>query len=102
MEIRDKELYKVKNGGEYQTFEAYCKGVWDFSRRNAYYLMDAVTVVENVNHGSQMPIPTSERQARPLSKLEPKQQREAWKKAVESAPEGKISKSTGQRVGMLP
>ena len=26
MEIRNNELYKIKNGGEYQTFEAYCKG----------------------------------------------------------------------------
>lgn len=89
MEIRDKELYKLKNGGEYGTFEAYCKEVWDMGRRNVYYLIDASMVIENVNHGSQIQTPTNERQLRPLSKLEPDQQREAWAKAVETAPEGK-------------
>jgi predicted SnoaL-like aldol condensation-catalyzing enzyme len=33
----------------------------------------------------------SERQARPLTKLEPEQQQEAWQKVVETAPEGKIT-----------
>jgi len=30
MEIRDRELYKIKNGGEYETFEAYAEagGIW--------------------------------------------------------------------------
>ena len=33
--------------------------------------------------------PVNERQARPLTKLEPEQQQEAWKTVVETAPEGK-------------
>lgn len=32
-----------------------------------------------------------ERQLRPLAKLEPEQQREAWKKAIETAPDGKVT-----------
>ncbi len=56
---------------------------WDFSRRNAYFLIDAAVVVENVNQGSQIPAPENERQARPLARLEPDKQREAWQKAVE-------------------
>ncbi len=42
-------------------------------------------------------LPTSERQVRPLTKLEPEQQREAWLKAVEEAggrvPSGRLVKS---------
>lgn len=35
-------------------------------------------------------MPETESQARPLANLEPEQQREAWKKAVETVPEGKV------------
>ena len=49
--------------------------------------------------GSQI-LPSSERQVRPLTKLEPEQQREAWTKAVESAggkvPSGRIVKDIVQ------
>ena len=59
-------------------------------RRQAYYMIDAASVVENVNHGSQK-IPENERQARPLTKLDPEQQVEAWQKVVETAPDGKVT-----------
>jgi len=36
-------------------------------------------------------IPKTESQTRPLSRLEPEQQKEVWKKAVETAPEGKVT-----------
>jgi len=42
--------------------------------------------VENVSGGTVVPV--SERQARPLARLEPDQQKQAWQKAVETAPEG--------------
>ena len=49
-----------------------------------------------VTNGHQI-LPTSERQVRPLTKLEPDQQREAWARAVEQAggkvPSGRIVKS---------
>lgn len=88
-EIKNRELYKISKGCEYKTFEAYCRGVWDFSRRNAYYLIDAAAVIENVNNCSQKP--TTESQARPLTKLEPEKQREAWQKVIETAPGGKVT-----------
>ena len=51
---------------------------------------------EMCTNGAQI-LPTSERQVRPLTKLEPDQQREAWAKAVEQAggkvPSGRIVKS---------
>lgn len=90
MQIRDRELYLLKNGGGFQTFEAYCKGVWDMSRRHAYRLMESCGVIETVKC-DQLVTPTTESQTRPLSKLEPQQQREAWAKAVETAPEGKVT-----------
>jgi len=90
MDIRDKELYLLKNGGEYQTFEAYCKGVWDFSRSRAYQLMESVDVRDNLLTQDTLE-PLNEKQIRPLAKLEPDQQREAWQKAVETAPDGKVT-----------
>ncbi|PKN68436.1 MAG: hypothetical protein CVU54_14700 [Deltaproteobacteria bacterium HGW-Deltaproteobacteria-12] len=62
----------------FDTFEAYCKSRWDFSRRNAYYLIDAASVVDNVKHVAQNDSPSSLRQTIPLARLEPDQQREAW------------------------
>lgn len=52
-------------------------------------------VIENVRHGTQTRaiIPANERQARPLSRLEPDKQREAWQRAVETAPDGRITAS---------
>ncbi len=51
---------------------------------------------EMCTNGTQI-LPTSERQVRPLTSLEPDQQREAWQKAVEKAggkvPSGRIVKS---------
>ncbi len=58
--------------------------------------------VEVSNDSNKVPpmvevLPTSERQVRPLTKLEPNQQREAWAKAVEQAggkvPSGRIVKN---------
>ena len=43
-------------------------------------------------------VTTTESQARPLSKLEPEQQRQAWQKAVETAPEGKVTAAHVARV----
>lgn len=81
------ELYKIKNGGDYKTFEAYCKGAWDLSRPRAYQLIDAAEIKQNLSTNVDI-LPKTESQTRPLAKLKPDQQREAWEKAVETAPEG--------------
>jgi len=90
MEIRDRELYKLKNGGKYGTFEGYCKGEWDFNSSRARQLMGAVQVFDNIESVTTV-TPTAERQTRPLARLEPEKQREVWQKAVETAPEGKVT-----------
>lgn len=87
MQIRDNRLYREIYG----TFEEYCKEKWDMERRHAYRLIDGYKVTENVSHGTQS-IPTSERVVRPLSKIkDPAEQREVYQRAVETAPEGKIT-----------
>jgi hypothetical protein len=63
MEIRDRELYKIRNGGEYQTFEAYCKGAWDFTKSYANYLISSNEVMENLT--TTVVKPSAERQTRP-------------------------------------
>lgn len=89
MEIRDKGLYKDVLG--FDTFEAYCKARWAFTRQTAYQFIDSAKVIENVSHGLQIPAPVNERQTRPLARLEPEQQRQAWQKAVNTAPDGKVT-----------
>ena len=79
-----------KNGGSYQTFEAYCKGVWRFARSTAYQFIDSVKVIENVRHCGQ--IPMTESQTRPLAKLDPAQQREVWQKAVDTDANAPVKK----------
>jgi len=91
MEIRNGELYKVKNGGEYETFEAYCKGVWDFQRTYAYHLIASVEVMDDVSSIDDIPKPANQLQTRPLEKLSSEKRCEVWRRAVETAPEGKVT-----------
>jgi hypothetical protein len=85
MKIRDGRLYK----GAYKTFEAYCKERWGMSRAFAHRTIEASGVCANL-----LPIgnvPQSESVARPLASLPPETQKEVWKEAVETAPEGKVT-----------
>jgi len=90
--IRDGRLYR----GEYRTFEGYCQDRWGLTRRHVNYQIAAARVVKNL--GTIVPIlPITESQARPLTRLEPEQQREAWTKAVETAPNGKVTAAHVQK-----
>lgn len=102
-QLRDRKLYR----STHNSFEEYCQDRFGMKRRHPYRLIDAAKVVDNIlevcpngthksgdtNQRLQI-VPTSERQARPLTKLSPAEQREAWDKAVELAgnrvPSGKI------------
>lgn len=77
--IRDKRLYRE----EFATFEEYCKERWGMDRRNAYRHIEAAEVVSNIEMWSMDHKPKNVRQARPLTKLEPEVQREAWSEVVE-------------------
>ena len=72
MLIRDKRLYRV----EYCTFEDYCQDKWQLTRRHVNRLVGSSQVVSNLGpHG---PKPQTEYHARPLTKLEPELQAEAF------------------------
>lgn len=79
LKIRDERLYRATH----KTFDDYCRDRWSMASRHANRLIDGAFVVCNL--GPMGPTPTAERQVRPLTKLEPEKQTEAWAKAVESA-----------------
>lgn len=90
-EIRDDKLYHVDRGGEFETFDAYCKSRWGWERTYVHYITNSAEAVDNVHHG-ELPRPDNERQARELLRLEtPAEQKSAWKEAVETAPNGKVT-----------
>jgi len=94
MEIRDRRLYKEVKG--YKTFEEYCRVEWDFSRSYVHRLIDSSKIIQVLPIGNKLP--TTESQTRPLTKLEPEQQQEAWEEAVETAPNGKVTAAHVARV----
>ncbi|MCX5804182.1 MAG: hypothetical protein NTU69_11745 [Proteobacteria bacterium] len=84
MKIRDSRLYRE----QYGTFEEYCKEKWGMSKTHANRLISSTEVTDNLTPIGV--IPKTESQVRPLTKLEPAEQKEAWDKAVKTAPEGYI------------
>jgi hypothetical protein len=89
VEIRDDGLYL-----HYGTFADYVGQRWEMSERHAYRLIDCAGVIRNLTNWSEnFPIlPASESQCRPLALIEkPEEQCEVWRRAVETAPEGKMT-----------
>jgi hypothetical protein len=86
-QVRDLRLYRT----EYRTFEEYSSERWGMGRTHADRLIGAAAVYVNL-----APIgvktPANEAQIRPLTRLDPEQQREAWQAALERANE------TGKRI----
>jgi len=91
LKIRDGRLYRDK----YSSFEEYCKERWGFTRVRAHQLISASIITENIESTDQVIKPANEAQIRPLIKLEPSQQIEAWNMVVETAPKGNV---TGKHV----
>jgi len=87
LKIRDERLYR----DQYSSFEEYCQERWGFTRVRAHQLISASIVTESIESTDQIIKPANEAQVRPLIKLEPSQQVEAWNAAVETAPEGKVT-----------
>jgi hypothetical protein len=61
------------------------------SERHLYRQLEAAQVERRLTHGSKEPVELNERQARELAKLPAEKQPEAWARAVESAPDGKVT-----------
>lgn len=93
LEIRDARLYRQS----FDTFEDYCRDRWGMSRIHAHRMIEAANVTNNLLPTGNI-LPTSERQARPLASIEPEQQREAWQRAVDTAPNGKVTAAHVQSV----
>lgn len=93
LEIREARLYRQ----EFGTFEDYCRERWGMDKRYANYQIAAAQVIGNL--GTIVPVlPATESQARPLAPLAPAMQREAWQRAVDTAPNGKITAAHVQNV----
>jgi site-specific DNA-cytosine methylase len=110
-ELRDRRLYR----STHKTFEAYCRERFGFSRIAAQYRIAATEVVDNLltigyqnsptedllTTGSPI-LPSTERQVRPLTQLEPAQQRQVWQQAVSEAggkvPSSRLVKDIVQRI----
>ena len=88
-------LFRSK--ADYATFEDYCRERWGLTRRHVNRQIAAASVVSNLGPIGPK-LPQTESQARPLSQLDPDQQRAAWAEAVETAPGGKITAAHVQTV----
>ena len=78
--IRDGKLYRR----DYKTFEAYCRERWEFSRIRAHQLIASAIIADNllttVNNA-----PTSERQIRPLTTVDPAEVGDVWQEVIDRA-----------------
>lgn len=80
-EIREGRLYRATH----KTFEEYCQTRFAMDRKYINKQIQAAAVIDNLTPMGV--IPQNERQARPLAKLPPDKQPEAWEKAQEKAKE---------------
>lgn len=108
LRIRDGRLYLETH----ETFEEYCRERWEMTRSRAFRLIGASDVVRNLSaigdylqkqfkekDDGMLPIgntgqllPSNEAQARPMTELETAElQQEAWLRAMETAPDGKVT-----------
>lgn len=95
MVVRNDRLYRE----EYGTFEDYCQQKWGWTRQRANQLIASADVVANLAEMTTIVVkPTTESQARALTKLKPEKQRAVWKDVVETAPKGKVTAKHVQAV----
>ncbi len=98
--LRDRRLYR----STHKTFEEYCRDRFGYNRSRSYQFIDAAIVVDNLQGCPQIVdiFPTREAQVRPLTSLEPDEQREVWQQAVETAggkvPSGRVVKDVVQQI----
>ena len=84
--IQRDRLYRA----DFKTFELYCTDKWQYKKSQAYRLIGAAEVVEHLSPiGDKLPL--NESQVRPLLGLEPEQQIEAWKAALEKSGKGTVT-----------
>ena len=96
-EIQEKRLYKLEG---FKTFGNYLKEKWGKTRSHAYNLITAAVISEDLFPiiSEKVPLPTAQTHVRPLTKLKPGERREVWRKACETAPNGKITEEHVKKV----
>lgn len=83
----NKEWYRERFG----TFETYCRERWGFSQQHAGRLMKSAETAANLKSEPIGSLPATESQARPLTRLPAQEQPGAWREAVETAPNGRVT-----------
>ncbi len=79
-QIRDEKLYRIALFGD---FGAYTRDRWEIGRSQAYRLIEASIVIDNLSPIGE-PVPENESQARVLARLPTVRQREIWSKFLQS------------------
>jgi len=82
-EIRDNRLYKLNL---FNSFEVYTRARWDMGKSQAYRLIDAYQVVNNLSPIGDI-LPSNESQIRILAQLNPIEQRKIWKAFLKTSME---------------
>lgn len=79
--IRDGRLYRELL---FDSFESYVMERWDMARSQAYRLMEASKIIDNLSPIGDGVLPQNESQTRPLSRLKTIDQRKIWREFIES------------------
>jgi len=79
-----KALKEIRDGRHYQrlrykSFASYVRVRWDMGLSQAYRLIDAFEVIDNLSPIGET-LPKNEAQVRPLTQLDPHSQRQVWRK----------------------
>ena len=87
--IHDGKLYRATH----KTFKDYCLERWGFDRAHAIRVINAARVYENLKclQGGDIPLPATEAQVRPLTRLSPDKHEQVWREAVQKADGGSIT-----------
>ena len=87
--IHDRRLYRATH----KTFRDYCAERWGFERAHGDRLIKASAVYENLKclQGGDIPLPTTEAQVRPLTRVSPDKQEAVWREVVEKADGGSVT-----------
>jgi len=97
LRIRAERLYRETH----KTFETYCKDRWDLSRPYAYQLMAGAEARRDLSAIADI-LPTTETQARPLTRIEePERRAEAWREAIELAHEEGLDAPLARHVAFV-
>jgi hypothetical protein len=79
--IRDERLYRCLL---FDSFEAYVKTRWDMARSQAYRLIEASNVIDNLSPIGDDVLPENESQTRVLARLKKNDQRRIWREFISS------------------